>query len=174
MKTRKITRLFVLAVIVLAVGWTFYTAYFKDKTTVQVGKPVPDFVAQQIGGEKVQLSQLKGKAVVLNFWGTYCPPCREEMADLNRASKEFANKDVVILAINVGESEIPIQSFARQYKLDALPLLMDPARAITRKYQIGQMPSTFFVRADGTLYKHIVGGPMSYKTIQDNMQQIVP
>lgn len=61
MGTRKITRLVVLSVIILAVGWTFYSAYFKDKTTVQVGQPVPDFVAQQLGGEKVQLSQLKGK-----------------------------------------------------------------------------------------------------------------
>jgi peroxiredoxin len=174
MESRKVTRLLVLAVIVLAVGWTFYSAYFKDESTVKVGQPVPDFVAQQVDGDKVRLSDLKGKAVVLNFWGSWCEPCRDEMPALNRAAKEFVDKNVVILAINVGESEVPVKSFARQYQLDALPLLMDPSRAITRKYQIGETPSTFFVKADGTLYKHIVGGPMSYQTIRNNMQQIAP
>jgi peroxiredoxin len=174
METRKGTRLVVLVVIVLAVGWTFYSAYFKDKSMIQVGKPVPDFVAQKIGGEKIQLSQLKGKAVVLNFWGSWCEPCREEMPDLNKAVKEFANKNVVVLALNVRESEVPIQAFANQYKLDALPLLMDSSKEITPSYQVGPLPTTFFIKPDGTLYKKIEGGPMSYETIRDNMQQIAP
>jgi peroxiredoxin len=174
MGSHKATRWIVLAIILVAVGWTFYSAFFKDKSIVQVGKPVPDFVAQQVGGGKVQLSQLKGKAIVLNFWGTWCEPCRDEMPDLNRAAKEFADKNVVILAVNVGESEIPVKSFARQYQLDTLPLLMDPSKDITRKYQIGPLPTTFFIKTDGTLHKKLEGGPMSLATIRDNIQQIAP
>ncbi|WP_047151988.1 thiol-disulfide oxidoreductase ResA [Aneurinibacillus tyrosinisolvens] len=173
MRSRKFIRIAVLLVILLAVGWTFYRAFIQDKSVVQAGKPVPDFIAPKAMGEKVQLSTLKGKGVVLNFWGTWCPPCREEMPDLEKASKEFSDKGVVVLAVNDGEGEIAVRSFARQYNL-TFPILLDSTEEITRKYQIGPLPTTFFIKPDGTLYKKVEGGPMSIDTIRDNMQKIAP
>ncbi|WP_035101805.1 thiol-disulfide oxidoreductase ResA [Aneurinibacillus terranovensis] len=173
MNAHKVMRSSILAVIAIALGWTFYTAYIKDKSTVQQGKPSPDFAAKVAGTDKqIQLSALKGKGVVLNFWGTWCPPCKQEMPNFEKAAGEFANKGVVIMAVNDGESEVAVRSFAKQYGL-TFPLALDQSQDITRLYQIGPLPTTVFIKPDGTVYKKVEGG-MTLDTMRDNMQQIAP
>ncbi|WP_027415114.1 thiol-disulfide oxidoreductase ResA [Aneurinibacillus terranovensis] len=173
MISRKFYRTLILLVIFFAVVWALYSEFGTSKEAVKTGKPAPNFIGQNLTGGTTELRKLRGKGVVLNFWGTWCPPCREEMPALNQASKEFEHKGVEVVAINDGESKLSVQGFANQYHL-SFPIVLDPSQDITMKYQIGPLPTTFFIKPDGTVYKKIEGGPMSIETIRNNMTQIEP
>ena len=104
MNAKPVLRTVILLVILLALGWALYTAFIKDKQPlVQTGKAAPDFIAHDLSGKEVRLSTLKGKGIVLNFWGTWCTPCQEEMPALEQMSKEMAAQGIVVLAVNNGE-----------------------------------------------------------------------
>lgn len=173
MGIHKGVRSIVLVVMVLAVGWTFYSTFGKNKSVIKQGEPVPDFVAQTVQGSSFQLSQLKGKGVLINFWGTWCPPCREEMPALQQAAQEFKARNVEVIAVNVGESEVPVTSYLRANEIAALPVAFDQTKEISRSYQVGPLPTSFFIKPDGTLYEKIEGG-MTLEKIRANMEQIAP
>ena len=173
MGTRRGIRSIVLAIIVLAIGWTFYSAFGKGKSISKQGEPVPDFVARTVHDSSIQLSQLKGKGVLINFWGTWCPPCREEMPALQQAAREFKDKNVEVIAVNVGETAVSVKSYLRTNGITTLPVAFDPTKEISRSYQIGPLPTSLFIKPDGTLYKRVEGG-MTLATIREHLQQIAP
>jgi len=103
----------------------------------------PDFTLNDINGKKVNLSEFKGKAVLLNFWATWCGPCRAEMPSLNNLYNEYKDKDFVVLAVSVDTSEKPVKSFARELKL-TFPILMDKDKAVSfDEYAVLGLPTTF-------------------------------
>ncbi|BAU29056.1 thiol-disulfide isomerase/thioredoxin [Aneurinibacillus soli] len=173
MRARRGVRGIVLAVILAAVGWTFYNAFGKEQNAIGPGDAAPDFVAQTVQGSTVQLSHLKGKGALVNFWGTWCPPCREEMPALQQAALEFKGKNVEVIAVNAGEADVTVASYLRTNQIDTLAVALDPSKEISRRYKITPLPTSFFINPDGTLYKKVEGG-MTLATIRDNLQQIAP
>ncbi|ECO1678123.1 thiol-disulfide oxidoreductase, partial [Listeria monocytogenes] len=97
---------------------------------VQAGDQAPDFVLENMEGNKVQLSELKGKGVFLNFWGTWCKPCEKEMPFMERQYNYFKNQGVEVLAVNIGESDVAIETFAKRYGL-TFPILKDKKSVVT-------------------------------------------
>lgn len=169
---RPVIKTVILLLILAAVGGVLYTAIIKNKQPlIQTGKPAPEFIAKDLNGKEVRLSQLKGKGIILNFWGTWCVPCREEMPTLEQISKEYADKGIMVLAVNNGESLVTVKGFADQYKL-TFPILLDPKLDISRAYQVITLPTTYFIKPDGTVAKKIVGGPISRDVILDNIKQM--
>jgi len=124
-----------------------------------VAKPFTayDFNVKDIDGTQYRLSDYRGKVVVLNFWATWCPPCREEMPSMNRAHKKLANDNVVILAINVGEDEDTIFEFTGNYPVD-FPLLMDRDGAVIKRYPVMGLPTTYIISPTGMVTHRTVGG----------------
>ena len=111
------------------------------------GTPAPDFTLQTVDGRMVSLSDFRGKAVVVNFWATWCPPCRSEMPDLQQTYSERAD-DVVVLAIDVQEAREPVRRFVEQYGL-TFPILLDTNGDVTQSFGIQSLPTSFFIDREG-------------------------
>lgn len=163
----------ILLVILVAIGWTIYSAVTKDKQPqLATGKPAPDFIAKDLTGKEYRLSELKGKGVILNFWGTWCEPCRDEMPALQEMSETLKNQGVLVLGVNNGESDVTVQAFVKQYGL-TFPILLDKRLDISKAYQVVNLPTTYFIKHDGTLAMRVIG-PLNVNTILDNAKKIAP
>ncbi|UCH11344.1 MAG: TlpA family protein disulfide reductase [Fidelibacterota bacterium] len=127
-------------------------------------KPLaPDFTLRDLDGERVALKSLRGKLVLVNFWATWCPPCRREIPDLNRIHSAYEEQGVVVLGISWDEaSSEQIKNFVRNYKV-VYPVLhgtQSELSEIGRAYQWeGYLPTTYLVDREGRIQdKHIGGG----------------
>ncbi|MDT8386784.1 MAG: TlpA disulfide reductase family protein [Thiogranum sp.] len=118
--------------------------------------PAPEFRLQDMDGNWHRLSDYRGKVVVINFWATWCPPCREEMPAMQRAWLKFENKNIVMLAINVGEDEDTIFNFTASYPVE-FPLLLDTDSAVINAWPVRGLPTTFVIDPQGTIAYQAIG-----------------
>ncbi|MCM3444482.1 thiol-disulfide oxidoreductase ResA (plasmid) [Metabacillus halosaccharovorans] len=171
-RTRTIIRLSLLLIMISAIAYTLYQNFFTEKTRVQVGDQAPDFVLENMEGNKVQLSDLKGKGVFLNFWGTWCKPCEKEMPYMERQYNHFKNLGVETLAVNIAESDVAIESFVNKHDL-TFTILKDKDRAVTEAYDITPIPTTFLIDKSGKIVK-VITGSMTERDIANYMELIKP
>jgi peroxiredoxin len=153
---RTIMRILVLGVIAVALGSAFYTAYSNDESIVEVGEAAPDFMLENLEGEEIRLSELKGKGVVINFWATWCNPCKREMPLIEEHYQLVKDQDIEILAVNIAESHLAVSSFINRLGV-TFPVLLDSHRMVTQRYGVGALPSTFFINKDGIVMDHFIG-----------------
>ncbi len=118
--------------------------------------PAPDFELRDIDGKVHRLSDYRGKVVVLNFWATWCPPCREEMPSMELARQMIRGEDIVILAVNVGEDEDTIFRFTGDYPVE-FPLLVDREAKVIRSYPVIGLPTTYVIDPRGYVTHRAVG-----------------
>jgi thiol-disulfide isomerase/thioredoxin len=143
-------------------------------TGSQVGNLAPDFTLLDLNGQAVSLSSLRGKPVLLNFWATWCSPCRQEMPYLQQINAEWASKGLVLLAIDIGESSAQVKTFLENNRL-SLPTLLDSDRTVsTRLYNITAIPMTFFIDQSGIIQQKMVGSFPNKQAIEKYVSQIVP
>ena len=126
-------------------------------TIVKKGDKAPDFTVEMVDGSKVQLSKLKGKVVLINFWATWCPPCREELKHVQKQIIDhFKGKDFVFLPISRGEKKEVIEAFRK--KMDyTFPMGLDPKQSIYKLYASNYIPRNFLVGKDGKIIYLSVG-----------------
>ena len=116
-----------------------------------------DFELIDTDGNTHRLSDYRGKTVIINFWTTWCPPCREEIPSMNRAYEVLADENVEILAINMGEDEDTIFIFTADYPAD-FPLLLDREGAVIAEWPVKGLPTTYVVAPDGSIAYRAIGG----------------
>lgn len=122
------------------------------------GKSAPSFSLKDLSGKDVQLSDYAGKVVLVNFWATWCPPCREEIPSMVRLNSMMAGKPFQMLAISIDEGgKKDIEAFFASAGV-TLPALTDPDSSVARKYGITGVPETFVVDPKGIIVKKVVGG----------------
>ncbi len=138
----------------------------------KVGEEAPDFKLKQLNGEEMQLSQLRGKAVMINFWGTWCEPCRTEMPAMQKAYEKYKDQGFEIVAVNIAETEIAVSNFVEDYGL-TFPILMDAQKEIVRQYKIGPLPSSIFVDPQGKITQFIEG-PLEVAQLELYINPILP
>lgn len=151
-------RYLVLIVLLLAIGFGAYIySNMPSTTAVVAGDVAPDFTLEDTNGNKVTLSSLRGKVVMVNFWATWCPPCKEEMPSMERLNKIMAEEDFVMLAINTekdGRSVVP--DFLKKNPHD-FTVLYDDQGTVQQEYGVYKFPESFVIRKDGTVDQKVIG-----------------
>ncbi len=132
------------------------------------GKAAPDFKLRTLDGKEVSLSDYRGKVVLINFWATWCPPCREEMPLFKRVYERYKNKGFEILAVSTDTSIDPVKKFVKEYKLD-FPVLLDTDN-ISSLYGIQGLPTSFLIDREGKIVKVRLG---KYKEIESDLKKVL-
>lgn len=120
------------------------------------GGPLPLFELRDLEGRTYRLADYHGTVVLVNFWATWCEPCRDEMPSIQRLKQKFAGKSFTVLAVNVGEPEARIRKFLASMALD-FPVLLDPEMSVTRNWQTRILPASYLVGRDGRIRYSLVG-----------------
>ena len=118
-------------------------------TLIHAGDVAPDFTVEMLDGSRITLSDLRGKVVLVSFWATWCPPCRQEMSHLQKdVIDRFAGKDVVVLPISRGEERKTVENFVEKMGY-TFPIGLDGDQSIYKKYASNYIPRSVVVGKDG-------------------------
>jgi peroxiredoxin len=127
------------------------------RAKVSIGEAAPDFTLKNIQGEDVTLSDLRGQVVLVNFWATWCPPCRQEMPSMEKLYQHLQDQEFEMLAINVEENgPEAVASFLKDQS-HSFPILFDTQAKAQRLYNVSKYPETFVVDRNGIVVEHVVG-----------------
>jgi peroxiredoxin len=141
-------------------------------TKVDASPAAPGFSLEDMDGETVSLADYSGKILIVNFWATWCPPCRREMPSMQRAYEILREDGIEMLAINVGEDSETIFTFTADYPVE-FPLIMDKTSDITQQYGVAGIPVTYVVSPQGKIiYKAIGSREWDDPAIIEKIRQI--
>ncbi|MGP4060134.1 thiol-disulfide oxidoreductase ResA [Halobacillus litoralis] len=172
-KKRLIFRTAMLAVMVGLVVFALVSNAKDDQSVIAQGEKAPDFQLKKFGTEEtVQLSDLEGKGVMVNFWATYCGPCKDEMPYMEELYPKYKEKGVEILAVNLDSTELVVERFIDEYDL-SFPILQDKKGQVMDLYNIGPIPSTLFINPDGEIEEQVIG-PLTLDKLEGHLQSITP
>ncbi len=160
-RQRRWLALLVLAGVVALLGLLFYGLRagpnVEKGALVPLDRPAPDFTVTTLEGQQLRLSDLRGKVVVLNFWGSWCVPCRDEAGELNAAYRRFQGQDVAFVGIAWNDTDAEVRKFVEQYKVQ-YPVARDANATIAvGGYGVTGVPETFFIDRDGRLTQKWLG-----------------
>lgn len=128
-----------------------------ETTLIHAGDEAPDFTVEMLDGSKQTLSALRGKVVLVTFWATWCPPCRQEMAHMQEGVIDhFAGKDLVVIPISRGETRATVESFIKKMGY-TFPVGLDQDKSIYLKYATNYVPRSFVIDREGKVVYVAVG-----------------
>lgn len=175
-KKRFIFRTLILLILLAAVVYALIANFNKDKSIYGIGDQAPDFELTQVNEhnelETLQLSELEGKGVMLNFWATYCKPCEAEMPFMEELYPKYKDKGVEIVAVSLDVAPLVINQFINRYNL-TFPVPHDSNGEVMDLYKIGPIPSTFFIGPDGKIVDKVEGA-LTLDKLEEHLQEIQP
>jgi len=139
------------------------------------GEPVPDIDLPTLTGGRVKLSSLKGHPVVVTFWGTWCPPCRDEFPVLVAAQKRYRDSGLVVVAVNQRDQELStkaVEDFVKEFGAD-FPVALDTRGRARRSFRLVGLPTMVFVDTAGVI-RGVHPGPISHTQFGDALAAILP
>ena len=120
----------------------------------ELNQPAPDFTLKSMDGDNIKLSEMAGNVVLINFWASWCGPCREEMPLLNNLHNKYEPLGFAVFGVNVEEDIGQAKAFLRDFPVD-FPVLLDNTNRVSKQYEVIAMPTTIMVDRDGNLrYLH--------------------
>lgn len=122
--------------------------------------PAPELSAHDLSGAPISLATYRGKVVVLNFWATWCPPCRREMPSMERLRVKMTGRPMEIVAVNSAETAKDVKAFLSKMKL-SFPILLDPDGGNTRRWKVFALPTSFLLDAQGRV-RYVLTGPTEW------------
>lgn len=134
-------------------------------STIEIGKKAPNFTLESLNGEKISLDDLKGKKVLINFWATWCPYCVQEMPDLNKLYVENKDKDLVVLAVDIGETKETVESYLKDKNYE-FTVLLDKNGEVANQYMIRGIPTSYLIDKEGKI-KSIQMNMMTYEQMNE-------
>lgn len=163
----------IIAVVAGMLGWSFYEFFgssvnetvqpLGEESGLEIGQAAPDFEVETLEGDTVKLSDYRGEPVIINFWATWCPPCRAEMPDFEKLYNE---ENAAILAVNLTHSEnsmAGVSDFADELGL-TLPVLLDAEGSVEDSYQLSAYPTSYMIDSEGVT-QYVVRGAINYETM---------
>jgi peroxiredoxin len=176
----RVWRQFLLLSLFFSIGWIIYTTFHtsqrieKNFSVPEIGFQAPDFILTDIEGEIYQLKSLKGSAVVLNIWASWCNPCQAEMPAIQDVYEQYSNDNVVILGINDTrqDSISAVLDFVESNNL-TFPILLDYEGSVSKNYQVQALPTTFFINPQGIIEEIVIGGPMSEALLEIRIKELI-
>lgn len=137
----------------------------------QIGGPAAAFTLNDLEGRPVSLADYKGKVVLLNFWATWCEPCKKEMPEIQAAYEKRKEEGFVVLAVNFGENPDPTASFVHHGRL-TFPVLLDRRADVAERYGVINLPVTFFIDPEGIIRERIFGGTLTAQGIEETFEKL--
>lgn len=179
-KVHRYWNLGVALILLLGVGWIAVSTVEPGSTTSgrtpapHQGFLAPDFTLNSLDGRAYRLSDLRGQVVLINFWASWCLPCRTEMPDMEEAYQEYVSRGLTILAVNstVQDKPVQVRAFVEDNRL-SFPVLMDAIGNVTEAYQISALPTSFFVDRDGIIQEVVIGGPMPEALLRERIEKLL-
>lgn len=173
-------RIVYVTILVASLAWTFVSADQAGSSTAgeipapREGFLAPDFTLNTTEGEIITLSELRGQAVLVNLWATWCPPCRTEMPAMQKMYDEYKEYGFVVLAVNLTYQDDPsaIVPFTQEYGL-TFPILLDETGVVAEKYELRSLPSSFFIDHNGIIQEVVIGGPMSEALLRTRIESLL-
>ena len=164
--------------LVLGIGWINLSrlpqevvARDQDIQAPMTGFLAPDFQLPFVDGGEMQLSALRGQPLVINFWATWCPPCRAEMPALERVQQQYASDGLIVLGVDQGETAEVVTRFARGTVKTTFPLVLDGQLQVGTLYGVRALPTTFFVDREGRI-RSIKIGALDTASLIDGVREI--
>ena len=170
------------SILILLAGlfWIWFSRIPSDSDSSQfISAPqesflAPDFNLTTLSGDNFNLSNLRGSPVIINFWASWCPPCRAEMPSLQQVFAEYEDLGLIIAAVNATnqDSISEVSSFVSQNNL-AFPIPMDKTGSVSRSYNLHSLPTTVFIDSQGIIRKVIIGGPLPTALIRVQVEKLI-
>ena len=164
MKRLVLSGLIIAAVFLMVVGCSKKES-IQSEAVVKEKSPAPEVNVNSLKNVPLKLSDLKGKVVLLNFWATWCPPCREEIPSMMKLNSAMAGKPFQMVAISVDEGGVPaIEAFFKESGF-SLPTYIDPDGKAAKTYGVTGVPETFVIDKNGVLIKKVIG-PLAWDSAE--------
>lgn len=168
-----------IVVIIFSTAWVFYTSTKNQDqssnifTAPQKGFLAPAFSLSNLEDETIQLSNFKGKIVMVNVWASWCKPCQYEMPAMQKIHEKYSERGLVILAVNntYQDNYSDVVNFVADNNL-TFPILLDRTGEVSKLYQVQALPSTYFIDQNGIINEIIIGGPMSEALIESKILEL--
>jgi len=140
----------------------------------QQGFLAPDFELSTTAGDTIKLSDLRGQAVLVNLWATWCPPCRAEMPAIEKIYNEYKDQGFTVLAVDMTYQDDPaaVLPFVEEYGL-TFPILLDKTGEMGKAYQLKSLPSSYFIDREGIITEVVIGGPMAEALLRTRIESIL-
>jgi peroxiredoxin len=156
---------------VMIATWLFISAWMaaepESRAVDDLGK-ILDFSLKDVKGETVSLNDFQGKRMLINFWATWCVPCVTEMTILQEIYDQWIEKGLVVISINMGESESKVRGFVQRHGL-SFPVLLDPNTQVFIRNEIRELPTTLLVDKDKTIIAKKVGLFLSKESLETEL-----
>ena len=167
-------------ILLLGLAWIWISADRSGTSTAgqvpapQQGFLAPDFELKTPTGETIKLSDLRGQAVLVNLWATWCPPCRAEMKTIETVYNEYKDQGFVVLAVDMTyqDNQTDIVPFVQEQGL-TFPILLDETGDMANAYQLKSLPSSYFIGRDGIIHEVVIGGPMAEALLRTRVEEIL-
>jgi cytochrome c biogenesis protein CcmG, thiol:disulfide interchange protein DsbE len=166
------------AALLLGGSWILATRVNPDSDTdaglsvaPRKGFLAPDFTLSLLDGDEIRLSDLRGQPVLINFWASWCRPCRAEMPELQAAASQHADVGLVVLGVNQLEPLSDVSSFVQELAL-TFPIPLDMEGKVSAAYQVRGLPTSFFVDAEGVI-RDAFTGPLSTGLLESKLETIL-
>ena len=166
--------------LILGMIWTVVSRVSPDQSQVQTGSvpkegfSAPDFTLSLLDGGEITLSELRGQVVLVNFWTSWCPPCRKEMPAIESVYRSYKDIGLVVIGLNLTaqDSKPDVSAFVKEMGV-TFPIALDVNNAVGNLYRVTALPTSFFIDRNGVIRSVIVGGPMSEALIQSKVEELL-